>query len=610
MSYTFPLRPSLAWRRRHHPLSAALALAVMGVAALTASPGNAGVATSRGAGSRGLVDQNQLLATFPASPATLGPIPDGISSPVGGGCPYPGPPRIVEIPVSGLPGVVESVSVTMTATHAWVGDVVAVLTAPTGESHLLFGYTGLWSLTGTGDRSDLAGSYTFNDTATASWWAEAARAGDAEPLAPGSYRTCERGGLLTTTGADTVMNQAFFGIGAEGTWELELVDVCPGDTGSVSGASLTITTEAPPVSGNDAYSTTLDTPLVVPAPGVLANDDNQTAGYLMARLVTGPVGGTLSLGADGGFTYTPNPGFVGTDTFTYRAVNDDALGNVATVLILIQPPAPVQPPSNLRVDTVSGNTVTLRWDVLEAGPPPTGFVLEGGVNPGEVLASIPTGSTVPILTFDAPTGSFFVRLHTLSGTIRSAASNEVPLHVNVPVAPSAPAGLTSVVSGTSIGLSWQNTFLGGAPTNLTLEVSGTISTAVPLGPTSSATFGNVPPGTYTMRVRPGNAAGPGPTSDPVAIQVPAECSGAPSPPRNVLAYHAGTRVFVLWDPPASGPAPLGYVVNVTGDFTGSVQTTGRSVSGEIRPGTYTVRVVARNTCGSSAASPAQVVTVP
>ena len=99
----------------------------------------------------------------------------------------------------------------------------------------------------------------------------------------------------------------------------------------------------------------------------------------------------------------------------------------------------VQAPGGLFVSQVTGNTVTLRWDPPLGGPAPDGYVLEGGVTPGSVLASVPTGLSAPIFTFVAPTGSFFVRVHSLLGAARSGPSNEVPLHVNVAV-PAAIAG--------------------------------------------------------------------------------------------------------------------------------------------------------------------------
>ena len=76
-------------------------------------------------------------------------------------------------------------------------------------------------------------------------------------------------------------------------------------------------------------------------------------------------------------------------------------------------------PEGLVAYTVVGNAVTLTWTVSPVGPRPTGFVLEGGVNPGEILASIPTGSTAPAFAVVAPSGSYYVRLHALNGSFRS-----------------------------------------------------------------------------------------------------------------------------------------------------------------------------------------------
>ena len=53
----------------------------------------------------------------------------------------------------------------------------------------------------------------------------------------------------------------------------------------------------------------------------------------------------------------------------------------------------VQPPTGLAVSGLAGTTVTLSWRAPLIGPAPTGYVLEGGVRPGEVLATIPIDST-------------------------------------------------------------------------------------------------------------------------------------------------------------------------------------------------------------------------
>lgn len=91
----------------------------------------------------------------------------------------------------------------------------------------------------------------------------------------------------------------------------------------------------PPVAVNDTYAATEDTPLVVAAgSGVLANDTDVEGNPLSAVLVTAPSKGSLTLNANGSFTYTPNLNTNGADTFQYRA-NDGFVNsnNIATVMI-------------------------------------------------------------------------------------------------------------------------------------------------------------------------------------------------------------------------------------------------------------------------------------
>jgi hypothetical protein len=66
----------------------------------------------------------------------------------------------------------------------------------------------------------------------------------------------------------------------------------------------------------------------------------------------------------------------------------------------------------------------------------------------------------------------------------------------------------------------------------------------------------------------------------------------------------------VWEPPASGPAAERYTIDVTGSFTGTFQTTVRSASGQVGPGSYTITIRAVNACGSSPATPSQTIVVP
>ena len=219
----------------------------------------------------------------------------------------------------------------------------------------------------------------------------------------------------------------------------------------------------PPTTVNDSYTSAANTPLAVPAPGVLTNDSSNGGGPLSATLVASVGNGILSFNADGSFVYTPSAGFIGADNFTYRAANAGGPGNIATVRIAVGGASLALPPTALLVSSLVGNQVTLRWNAPVGGLVPTGYVLEGGVNPGEVLASIPLGTTTPVHTFTAPNGAFYFRLHTVAGSSRSNASNEIRVFVNVPAPPSAPTNLLGMANGVSLGLAWRNTFAGGAP---------------------------------------------------------------------------------------------------------------------------------------------------
>jgi len=109
--------------------------------------------------------------------------------------------------------------------------------------------------------------------------------------------------------------------------------------------SLSVTNRAP-VAANNAYSTPRDQALTVSAAaGVLANDTDADSDPLTAVLVAGPANGTVTLNANGSFTYTPNAGFAGTDTFTYKANDKAADSGNATVTISVTAPPTANPDS-------------------------------------------------------------------------------------------------------------------------------------------------------------------------------------------------------------------------------------------------------------------------
>lgn len=98
---------------------------------------------------------------------------------------------------------------------------------------------------------------------------------------------------------------------------------------SLEGANL------PPETVHDNYTTNKDTLLIVAAPGVLGNDSDPDGDTLTAIQADDPDNGTLTLNADGSFSYQPYVGFLGTDDFFYIAYDGKTGYESATVTITV-----------------------------------------------------------------------------------------------------------------------------------------------------------------------------------------------------------------------------------------------------------------------------------
>ena len=136
----------------------------------------------------------------------------------------------------------------------------------------------------------------------------------------------------------------------------------PASTGeTVTTSSGVITPTAPPVATNDTYNTPEGKTLTVTtADGVLSNDISPTGVVLTPTLVSQPADGTLTFNTDGSFTYVPNAGFVGTDTFSYRDADSLNTSNTATVTLTVTPATNQSPvASDDAYTTTEGMTLTV-----------------------------------------------------------------------------------------------------------------------------------------------------------------------------------------------------------------------------------------------------------
>jgi hypothetical protein len=96
-------------------------------------------------------------------------------------------------------------------------------------------------------------------------------------------------------------------------------------------------TNHPPTANDNAYTTFEDVPLTVPTPGVLDNATDPDGHPLTAYLDFGPDHGTLTLNADGSFTYVPDADFNGVDVFGYFARDGFGGSDGALATITVDP---------------------------------------------------------------------------------------------------------------------------------------------------------------------------------------------------------------------------------------------------------------------------------
>lgn len=158
-----------------------------------------------------------------------------------------------------------------------------------------------------------------------------------------------------------------------------------------------------PVAVPDAYATSVDTPLTVVAPGVLGNDDPRGAASMTAVAETGTANGTVGLNADGSFTYTPNSGFSGSDSFTYHVEVPDGAGgtlvsNTVSVSLIVS--------AGNTAPVASGDNYATNAGTALSVPPAQGVLANDTDADGDPLTAVlQTSPTNGVLAFNA-NGSF------------------------------------------------------------------------------------------------------------------------------------------------------------------------------------------------------------
>lgn len=97
----------------------------------------------------------------------------------------------------------------------------------------------------------------------------------------------------------------------------------------------------PPIAVNDAVTPKQNTPIIIE---VLKNDIAVSSPLVVTTvtIITSPLHGSVVINPNGTVTYTPNPGYVGSDLFTYTVKDANTLtSNTAVVIITVTATAPI-----------------------------------------------------------------------------------------------------------------------------------------------------------------------------------------------------------------------------------------------------------------------------
>jgi autotransporter-associated beta strand protein len=241
--------------------------------------------------------------------------------------------------------------------------------------------------------------------------------------------------------------QAVSPAGAVG--QVDVTVTTPGGK-SVKSYQDTFTYIGAPVAVTATYSTSENTPLNVAGPGVLTYDTDPQGDTLAADLLANPANGTLSLGSDGSFVYTPNSGFFGQDAFVYQADNGYLTSEPSVVVIDVYPPG-------LTWDgTVNGNWTDAHW---VGGPP--------AFPDTTVDATVDTASVVHVTSSQAAEDLAL----TNGGEVVVASGGNLAV-----------AGATSVTGGATLSVDSNGFFTTGG--TLTLDTGGSVTG----GPVSAAAY--------------------------------------------------------------------------------------------------------------------------
>ncbi|MCC7125111.1 MAG: matrixin family metalloprotease [Acidobacteria bacterium] len=270
---------------------------------------------------------------------------------------------------------------------------------------------------------------------------------------------------------------------------------------------------------------------------------------------------------------------------------------------------PPQAPTAI-TNTVSLDSVTLSWTPATSGGPAQSYILEAGTSeqqPNNIaVLPLPNANTSTVVGA-VPPGVYYVRVRARNVLGTSALSPATVVTVGPCQAPAAPTGLAYTNADGFVGITWNPPASGvtqGYLLSAGMSPGASDALVLPLGPTP-AFAGTAPPGDYYVRVAARNSCATGPASSPdLVVQVRA-CTAPPLAPANLSFTRAGNTVTLNWTGPTSGNLPSRYQIHAgSGPGASNIlvyETTNPATSFQAfaPAGTYYVRIVSRNNCGSS-----------
>jgi gliding motility-associated-like protein len=202
--------------------------------------------------------------------------------------------------------------------------------------------------------------------------------GDVQTVTTTTVTTSE--GVIVTIDASTGVYMYTPPAGFIGTDSFEYTVCDNGDPQACDTAIVTIEVldvtngNHPPVANNDTSTTEENTPV---DGNLLVNDFDPNGDTITVNTtpIENPSNGTVVINSDGTYTYTPNDGFIGEDTFTYEICDngDPVLCDTATVVITILPNGEVVNHTNANDDAYNGGVNTiLIGNVLDNDTDPEG----------------------------------------------------------------------------------------------------------------------------------------------------------------------------------------------------------------------------------------------